>query len=219
MHPLIILILFIIICGMGIFRHIQKQQPVFYSTKEYPQLKPLEKHWKTILSEIPEFNKDDSRIFMRDRYAWNNESGETLIDKINKHKYWVKGWWSDVEWYQYPLLYHGNPVGGAVEQCPKTIAILQSIPGLMIVGYALLLPHTKLPVHQDEAGSKNGSMACNMGLTRNRATLCVENDHGEMQKKSIKPGEMVIFDSTRNHTASNDDPKPRYILYLQFQME
>lgn len=194
-------------------------QPVFLSTKEYPELRPLENQWETIRAEIPAFDRDDPRIFARDRHAWNNESGETLVDKINKTKYWVKGWWKDVEWYQYPLLYHGHPIGGAAEDCPKTVALLQSIPNLQIVGYALLLPGTKLPIHTDEAGPKNGSMACNMGLTHNNAALYVANPQGQMIKKSIKPGEMVIFDSTQKHYAHNDDPQPRYILYLQFKID
>lgn len=190
---------------------------LFYTTDDYTEMKLVEDSWKTIQNEIPEFDKD-KEYPMRDKEAWNNKKGDSFIESLKNNKSWVKGWWDDVEWYQFPLIYHNKVIGDAANICPETIKILQQIPSIQIAGYALLLPKTKMPVHTDATGKKYNSMAVNMGLKSYDSKLYVKDSADVFQERKHSNGNLIIFDSTNEHYAENlDEDNIRVILYMDFK--
>ncbi|MDX1701497.1 MAG: aspartyl/asparaginyl beta-hydroxylase domain-containing protein [Melioribacteraceae bacterium] len=190
---------------------------IFYTTKDYPEMKSVEDNWRIIKREIPEF--DSSRDYpMRDKAAWNNDKGEALFESLKNNETWVKGWWNDVEWYQFPLVYHNRVIGKADTICPETVKLLQQIPSIQIAGYALLLPKTTMPVHTDATGKRFNSMAVNMGLKSYDSYLYVKDKSEQFQSKKHGDGNLIIFDSTFEHYAENlDKDNIRVILYMDFK--
>jgi beta-hydroxylase len=192
----------------------------FHSTDMYPKMKVIEDNWMVFKNEIPKFDPNNLNTLSRDKDAWNNEDGKKFIDKLKDNKSWIKGWLNDVEWYQFPLMYHGEPIGKAVEICPKSINILKQVPGIRIAGFALLLPNEKLPIHTDDTGKSTNSMAANMGLISLTSHLYVRDNQGIFQTFKHQDGKMVIFDSENEHYADNQDQNNiRYILYIDFKTD
>jgi len=178
-------------------------------------MKILEDKWEIIASEIPPFdiNKLD-QYPKRKRSAWNNEEGKNLADKMNST--WFQGWQGDHIWYNFPLMYHNKIIDQSDKICPETIKLLQQLQSVQIAGYSILMPGSKLPIHTDLTGKKYGSMACNFLLTNNNASLYVKD--GNFKKHKHKRGRLVIFDSTNEHYADNQDDKIRVILYIDFKI-
>lgn len=213
------IILLFLIPFLYILEKIWEHEKVFYSVEEYPEVKLLEDSWEILRNDIPEFDPNDKNIFCREKSAWNNKKGGDLFDRLKDNKSWVKGWWKDVEWYQFPLMYHGKPVGHAEKVCPNAVKVLKQIPQIQIAGYALLLPKTTMPIHTDETGKRNYSMALNMGLITDDASLYVMNNKGLYQRFKHIDGKAVVFDSNNKHYASNDVDKIRIILYVDFKTD
>lgn len=188
---------------------------LFQTTKNFPYLKPLEDQWKTIKQEIPYFDPN-KKYMSRDHDAWDNDKGKELFEKIKDNPEWIKGWMKQVEWYNYPLIYIGEPMAQSDKICPKTYKLLKSIPQIKIAGYAILKSGYELEKHVDSAGYLNNAMAGNMQLTGGKATLSVQNKFGIFRQHRHKHGKLVIFDSTNKHFASNNDKIDRVILYIEF---
>lgn len=214
-----IILFFLFVLSITLYLYKKKRitnDKIFYTTDDYTEMKLVEDNWKTIQDEIPNFDKNKDYP-MRDKAAWNNNKGDTLFESLKNNKTWVKGWWDDVEWYQFPLVYHNKVIGNADTICPQTIKLLQQIPSIQIAGYAILLPKTKMPVHTDATGKKYSSMAVNMGLKSYDSYLYVKDDNN-FQSKKHGDGNLIIFDSTNEHYAENlDDNNIRVILYMDFK--
>lgn len=180
----------------------------FYTTEDYPELKILEDNYVDIANEIPEFILKDN-MYVRNRNDWNNEGGKELSKKLKSE--WIRGWQTDV-WYNFPLLYHGEPIHKAATICPKTLAMLKMIPSIKIAGFSLLRPNSTLEPHTDEAGKINNTLAGNLLLTKDTdASVYVGN-----QKNKHETGKFIIFDSNIIHYADNNSLKDRVILYIEF---
>lgn len=221
----IILFLLLFLCIFICFRLFtsDKKDKLFLTTKNYPEMKVIEDNWKVIRSEIPVFDRklyNANKIASRKEEAWNNNKGEQLFESLKDNKTWVKGWWDDIEWYQFPLVYHNKVVGKAGEICPNTVKLLKNIPSIQIAGYAILLPKTKMPVHTDSTGDEFASMAANLALKSYDSYLYISPDDNNFDKIKHKDGHMVIFDSSRKHYAENKDlDNIRVILYIDFRTD
>jgi len=221
----------IIIIIFFVYLYIKRTPPqLFFTTGDFPQVRDVENNWQMLASEIPPFDPNDPNMMTRDRYAWNNDKADVLLNKLKNNKTWVKGWLKDTEWYQFPLMYHGKVIGEAEKICPNTIKLLKQHPEIQIVGFALLRPNTRMPVHDDGTGVFSGSMACNLALQIEDASLYVaknkdvkntkklKDDEWSMCEYSHKLGKMVIFDSERKHYADNKNfKKNRVILYMDIK--
>lgn len=179
----------------------------FYDTNKYTDLAVFENNFMKIYNEIPVF--DINKISVeRDRDSWNNSDGEALANSLKSE--WIKGWQTD--WYNFPLIYHGKLIDKANALCPFTSSLLAMAPFINIAGFSLLLPHSALSPHTDEAGVKNNSLAANLLLTDSDAELIVSGE----RKKHIR-GKMIVFNSNLEHYATNNSDKIRVILYIEFK--
>ena len=213
MKDVILFFIFLFFIALFLYKY-NNQSRLFFTTTEYPKLKILEDNWRIIASEIPPFDINNLDQYpKRNRSAWNNDEGKRLADEMKS--IWFQGWQGDNIWYNFPLMYHNNVIDQADKICPQTINLLKQLQSVQIAGYSILLPKSRLPVHTDLTGKKYGSMACNFLLTNNNASLYIKN--GDFEEYKHKPGKLVVFDSTNEHYADNQDNKIRVILYIDFK--
>ncbi len=191
---------------------------LFYNQKKYKQLDILIDNWKIIKDDIPYFDMDNKDT-NRNRYDLDKVEGDEFLKKYKENDKWIKGWQGN-GWYQFPLLCHGKPVGKADQMCSRTINILRQIPGVVIAGYSILLPNSRLPYHTDPAGSKKGTMAVNLFLSGTNSSLYMKNSKDVVQQYKHQLGQLVVFDSNNEHYADNLDSKlARCILYIELETE
>lgn len=188
---------------------------LFYTTAGFERLKVLEENHEAIAAEVPPLNKDAITI-KRLHKDWHNTGGESWVEfvaKLEVNREWIGGW--DTPWFNFPLVINNQPVGAAEELCPTTIKLLKGIEGVNVAGFALLLPHSKLPVHTDTTGYHYNSAAFNMLLCGSNSTLHISPEDCHDHKK----GEAVIFNSEYPHCAKNNGDSNRVILYLDFVLK
>jgi aspartyl/asparaginyl beta-hydroxylase (cupin superfamily) len=116
-----------------------------------------------------------------------------------------------VRWSVFFLWEHGAPVAAHCARCPRTAAILQSLP-LMKLGdfspnvmFSILAPHTRIPAH---TGDTNARLVGHLPLiVPPKCWFRVGNETREW-----RCGEAWIFDDTIEHEASNDSDEIRVIM-------
>ena len=189
---------------------------MYYDTSHeiFNRFKILEHNYAALAREIPPFEQKKV-AFKREAGVWLNESDEQkeMINRLSSNREWIAGWDPENKWYNFPLILKDTPIGFAKEICPTTIEILQSIGGINIAGFALLLPHSRLSPHTDPTGPTYGTMAFNMLLSGEHSSLIVG--------KSIhmhELGKAVLFNSELEHYARNDSNNIRTILYMDVQI-
>ncbi|MEM7300183.1 MAG: aspartyl/asparaginyl beta-hydroxylase domain-containing protein [Pseudomonadota bacterium] len=115
-------------------------------------------------------------------------------------------------WKRYYLKWYGKPHASAAKTCPKTVELLQSIPGIKAAMFATLPPGGYLGAHRDPYA---GSLRYHLGLVTPNDDRCNIVVDGETY--SWRDGEDVIFDETYIHHARNDSDKNRLILFCDLE--
>ena len=191
-----------------------KDRPIFFTTEQYKVLKVLEDNADVIASEIPAF--DINKTYFKRDTSWPTTREKKALEawlKKNIRSEWVEGPQGNRVWFNYPLVVNDIVIDRGAELFPRTIELLNQIPGKQVVGFSLVTPGSRLAEHRDPTGKKYGSMAANMLLTDSaNAYLIVEG-----RRYHHRFGKMVIFDSTKLHTADNNDESMRVILYIDFK--
>lgn len=116
-----------------------------------------------------------------------------------------------LEWSAFFLWKHGAPVPGNAEQCPRTLAALQSAPLGHIKGrtpsilFSLLRPGARISPH---TGFLNSRLICHLPLiVPPGCRFRVGNDEREWVK-----GRAWVFDDTIEHEAWNSSDQTRVVL-------
>lgn len=115
-------------------------------------------------------------------------------------------------WKRYYLKWYGKPHASALETCPKTVELLQSIPGIKAAMFATLPPGGYLGAHRDPYA---GSLRYHLGLMTPNDDRC--NIVVDGQKYSWRDGEDVVFDETFIHHAENKTDQHRLILFCDVE--
>jgi len=160
----------------------------------FPELAPLSQNWQAIRLEALRLF-DDGRIRAAATY---NDLGFNSFFKTGWKRFYVK-------WYDEPL-----PSAKAL--CPKTVELVQSIPGVNAAMFALLPPGSKLGAHRDPFA---GSLRYHLGLVTPNADTCRIVVDG--QPYAWRDGEPVMFDETFIHTAENRSDVARIILFCDVE--
>jgi beta-hydroxylase len=166
----------------------------FVDVGRFPELAPLQENWQTIRGEALQLF-DEGRIRAASTY---NDLGFNSFFKTGWKRFYVK-------WYDEPL-----PSAQAL--CPKTVALVQSIPAINAAMFALLPPGSKLGAHRDPFA---GSLRYHLGLVTPNADTCRIVVDGEAY--AWRDGEPVMFDETFIHTAENRSDVPRIILFCDIE--
>jgi beta-hydroxylase len=166
----------------------------YVDVARFPQLAPLSANWETIRAEALQLF-DEGRIRAASTY---NDLGFNSFFKTGWKRFYVK-------WYDEPL-----PSAKAL--CPKTVALVQSIPGVNAAMFALLPPGSKLGAHRDPFA---GSLRYHLGLVTPNCDTCRIIVDGEAY--AWRDGEPVMFDETFIHTAENRSDVTRIILFCDVE--
>lgn len=126
--------------------------------------------------------------------------------------------WRDLNrspaWSGYHLYRHGERVDAHCARCPKTIALLESLPLMRIpehspeILFSVLKPRTHIPPH---TGVINGRLTVHL-------PLIVPENCGALragdEQRPWRVGECLIFDDSFVHEAWNDSDQTRVVLIL-----
>jgi len=111
-------------------------------------------------------------------------------------------------WKRFYLKWYGDALPSAKELCPKTVALLESIPEINAAMFALLPKNSRLVRHRDPYA---GSLRYHLGLITPNSEQCRIYVDGIAY--FWKDGEDVVFDETFIHYAENETDCDRIILF------
>jgi beta-hydroxylase len=166
----------------------------YVEVRQFPELRPLQENWQLIRDEALSLF-DEGHIRAAATY---NDLGFNSFFKTGWKRFYVK-------WYDQPL-----PSARAL--CPRTVALVQSIPTVNAAMFALLPPGSKLGAHRDPFA---GSLRYHLGLVTPNSDACRIVVDG--QPYSWRDGEPVMFDETYIHTAENRSDVTRIILFCDVE--
>ena len=166
----------------------------YVDVARFPALQALTDNWRTIRREALQLF-DEGRIRAAATY---NDLGFNSFFRTGWKRFYVK-------WYDEPL-----PSAKAL--CPKTVELVQSVPGVNAAMFALLPPGSRLGAHRDPFA---GSLRYHLGLVTPNADSCRIVVDGEPYP--WRDGEAVMFDETFIHTAENHSDVTRIILFCDVE--
>lgn len=161
---------------------------------EFPELRPLAERWREIRDEAVRLDAGD-----RIRAAAGYEDA-------GFNSFFRRGW------RRFYLKWYGEPLPSAVERCPRTVALLESIPSVRAAMFALLPAGGTLQEHRDPFA---GSLRYHLGLVTPNSDACGILVDGVPY--SWRDGEAVIFDETYVHQAANETGTARIILFCDVE--
>lgn len=115
-------------------------------------------------------------------------------------------------WKRFYLKWYGDFLPSAAALCPKTAALLASIPSVNAAMFTVLPPGSRLGAHRDPFA---GSLRYHLGLVTPNSPDCNIVVDGE--KYYWKDGEAVMFDETYIHHAENRTDQTRVILFCDIE--
>ena len=159
-----------------------------------PELAKLRENWQVIRDEALDLF-DQGRIKASDGY---NDWGFNSFFRSGWKRFYLK-------WYD-------DALPSAQRMCPRTVALLESIPCIKGAMFATLAPGGRLVTHRDPFA---GSLRYHLGLVTPNADSCYLSVDGE--RYSWRDGQGVIFDETFIHWAENTSGKDRVILFCDVE--
>lgn len=137
---------------------------------------------------------------------------EGYIRAAEKHNDASFGSFFKEGWKRFYLKWYGEPLASAHALCPKTVALLATIPQVKAAMFALLPPGGKLNPHRDPFA---GSLRYHLGLITPNSDDCRIFVDGE--EYSWRDGKDVLFDETFVHWAENRTEQTRVILFCDVE--
>jgi len=156
---------------------------------QFPELAKLTENWMTIRDEAAKLLEEG---YIREALK-NNDIGVNSFFKRGWKRFYLK-------WYDQPL-----PSAQAL--CPKTVALLESVPMVKGAMIALLSPHSYLNPHRDPFA---GSLRYHLGLvTANSEASYISVDGN---RYFWRDGDALMFDETYIHSVENNTDVTRLVL-------
>lgn len=166
----------------------------YLDLRDFPELAPLEARWREIRAEALELQAE-ARIRAADGHV-----------DAGFNSFFRRGW------KRFYLKWYGEPLPSARARCPRTVELVESIPGVRAAMFALLPPGGSLMEHRDPFA---GSIRYHLGLVTPGSDACRIVVDGVPY--SWRDGEAVLFDETYVHHASNETDQPRIILFCDVE--
>lgn len=111
-------------------------------------------------------------------------------------------------WKRFYLKWYGEFLPSARELCPRTVALLESVPELNAAMFTFLPAGSRLVTHRDPYA---GSLRYHLGVITPNDDRCRILVDGESY--AWRDGEAVLFDETFLHYAHNETDTDRLILF------
>jgi beta-hydroxylase len=166
----------------------------YLDTARFPDLAPITAHWEEIRDEA-------MRLYAAGQVRASTGKNDAGFDSFFKYG-----------WKRFYLKWYEAPLPSARELCPRTVALLESVPSVHGAMFALLPPGGRLGVHRDPYA---GALRYHLGLSTPNSPDCRIIVDGESY--AWKDGEAVVFDETYIHWAENRTDTPRMILFADIE--
>jgi beta-hydroxylase len=165
-----------------------RNEPILDVTR-FPELACLQANWQVIRDEA-------ARLYTYGHISHADRSSDLAFGTFFKRG-WTRFY---VKWYD-------DPLPSAMELCPHTTALVQSIPSVNAALFAVLPPHSKLGQHRDPFA---GSLRYHLGLVTPNSDDCrIFVDEVQM---AWHDGQDFLFDETYIHSVENNTDDIRIIL-------
>lgn len=115
--------------------------------------------------------------------------------------------YKDNRWKSFYLKLYNHNIPSAHEHAPKTMALIEQIPGMNLALFAALMPGKKINQHQDPFAY---TLRYSLGLSTPNSDDCYIMVNGE--NYTWRDGEAILFDETYMHYTTNKTDTPRIIL-------
>lgn len=164
----------------------------------FPQAKLLRDHWETIRDEaLAAYDKGKCGKVLNEQFFRDQRKGG-IADEKWKRLY--------IKWYTDQI----DPL--AQRMCPKTCALIKSIPNLHCAMFSVLEPGAVITPHR---GPFCGCLRYHLGLSTPKRGKCSIIVGGEPYR--WRDGEDVLFDDTFTHSVRNDSDELRIILFCDVE--
>jgi len=164
------------------------------NVRDFPALDPLRENWQAIRDEALQlFDAGHIRAA-----AKNNDASFNSFFKTGWKRFYLK-------WYDEPL-------PSAQLLCPKSVALVRTIPTVKAAMFALLPPDGVLNPHRDPFA---GSLRYHLGLVTPNSDACRIFIDGNPY--AWRDGEDIVFDETYIHSAENRTDVTRIILFCDIE--
>jgi beta-hydroxylase len=161
----------------------------YLDQRDFPELDRLRYNWETI--------RDEARELL-------NDGGLTVAKNhvdMGFNSFFERGW------KRFYLKWYDAPPSSAQILCPKTIALLQSMPSINAALFTFLPPRSRLNEHRDPSAA---SLRYQLGLITPNSDDCFIDVDGE--RYSWRDGGDVLFDETYLHFVENRTDQSRLVL-------
>jgi beta-hydroxylase len=152
-----------------------------------PQLQLLQDNWQTIRDEALALY-GAGHIAVKDDLPGSN-------------------FYKDNRWKSFYLKVYDLELPSAAAMAPKTLAMIDRVPGMNLALFAVLMPGKKLGQHHDPFAY---TLRYSLGLSTPNSEDCGLVVNGETYH--WRDGDGIVFDETYLHSAYNDTETPRIIL-------
>ena len=166
----------------------------YLKVDQFPELQVLQQQWQTIRDEALQlFDQGQIRA-------------ATGFNDVGFNSFFKTGW------KRFYLKWYDDFLPSAKQACPKTMALLASLPSVNAAMFTLLPPGARLVSHRDPFA---GSVRYHLGLVTPNSDDCHIFVDGE--KYAWRDGEAVMFDETYIHYAENKTDQTRLILFCDVE--
>lgn len=160
----------------------------FYNPKNFSWATDFEKEGATVTAEITQFietNENNIKQYFN----------KALVSPTSK--------WRTAGFFFWKWKYKNN-----IKQCPKTMKLLKSIPGVLSASISILEPGTTIKPHR---GDTNATIRCHFPI-QVPASLPSCGFKVNYEERSWEEGSLLLFNDAARHTAWNHTNKRRFVL-------
>lgn len=161
----------------------------YQDLRDFPELGRLREHWETIRAEAQSL-LDGGGLTAARNHA-----------DIGFNSFFQRGW------KRFYLKWYDDPPPSALALCPRTVALLASIPSINAALFTFLPPRSRLNEHRDPSAA---SLRYQLGLVTPNSDQCFIDVDGE--RYSWRDGGDVLFDETYLHFVENNTDQTRLVL-------
>ncbi len=166
----------------------------FPPLESFPELKVLQDNWEVF--------RDEALNLFDEGYIRQAASDNDLAF----HSFFRTGW------KRFYLKWYDEPQASAKALCPRSVELVNRVPGVNAAMFAMLPAGARLGKHRDPFA---GSLRYHLGLVTPNSDDCAIFVDGE--KYSWRDGEGVMFDETFIHWAQNNTDQDRMILFCDIE--
>jgi ornithine lipid ester-linked acyl 2-hydroxylase len=163
--------------------------------ENFPFIAEVENHWKDIRAELHVILEERERI--------------PFLDEISPDQARIS---HSQKWRAFFLWGLGEEATGNTARCPKTAAILRTIPGLRSAWFSILAPNYEIKPHR---GITKGIVRSHLGLIVPKNWQDCSMLVGD-ETVHWREGKCFVFDDSERHSVSNATGEERAILLFDF---